>query len=180
MAQPASTARAPIRLKTRAVIGWFAAIVIVIGAAFAVGRIGGAEVPPVEPSPSAATAATPLPIAFGTALDDTSGEVAATQAADRFTAGDAFAYSVRPASPPQVPELYVEVMRIGGGQDEAVQTPAPQPITPGAEVIAYVVTADALLAGFGPGEYLMRIYLDPAAEPIAEGTFELVDPEPGG
>jgi hypothetical protein len=180
MAQPASTARAPVRWKARAIIGWFAAIVIVVGAAFAVGRIGGAEVPPVEPTPSAGTAASPLPIAFGSALDSTSGEVAADLAADRFTAGDTVAYSVRPASPPQAPELYVEVLRVGGGQQEAVQTPAAQPITPGAEVIAYVVTADALLGGFGPGEYLMRIYLDPAAEPIAEGTFELVDPEPGG
>jgi hypothetical protein len=43
-------------------------------------------------------------------------------------------------------------------------------------VIAYNVPADELIRVFGPGMYLMRIYLDPEAPPIAEGRFELVAP----
>jgi hypothetical protein len=31
-----------------------------------------------------------------------------------------------------------------------------------------------LLEAFGPGEYVMRIHLDPADDPIAQGTFVLV------
>jgi len=40
--------------------------------------------------------------------------------------------------------------------------------------LAFDVPADDLFEVFGPGEYLMLIYADPALAPIAEGSFVLV------
>jgi hypothetical protein len=164
--------------QARTIAGWVAAIVIVIGAAFFVGRLGSPDAPAATGSGSSATAApTLLPIAFGTGLDETTGEVATDLRTGRFAAGDRFVYSVRPAGPPGTDELYVEVIRLGPDQTSSpVQTPDAQPISPDAAVIAYDVQADALLDAFGPGTFLMRIYLEPDASPIAEGQFELVAP----
>jgi hypothetical protein len=170
--------RVEITPQVRTIAGWVVAIGLIIGAAFFVGRLGSPEAPSSTGSGSPASATPTLPaIAFGTGLDQATGEVASDLRTDRFAAGDRFAYSLRPTGPPGTDELYVEVMRLEADQTVTpVQTPAPQPITPDAEVIAYDVPADALLRDFGPGMFVMRIYLDPAAPPIAEGRFELVAP----
>jgi hypothetical protein len=164
--------------RVRTIAGWVAAILIVVGAAFFVGRLGSPDAPGTGASGSPGSPRPTLPaIAFGTGLDTVTGEVAADLRTGRFAAGDSFVYSVRPSGRPGVDQLYVEVIRLGPDQTSTpVQTPAPQPISPDAEVIAYDVPADRLIEDFGPGTFLMRIYLEPGGPPIAEGQFELVAP----
>jgi len=157
--------------------GWIVAVLLIAGIAIVVGLLGGdADAPAVGASPSGSAAdAAGTEIDFGTALDPDTGEVAEDSRTDRFAAGDTFVYSVAPdagTSPPQA--VYVEVRRTGGGTVEIAQAPAQAQRLPNADVIAFTVPADDLLAVFGPGDYLMLIYEDPEADPIAEGTFVLV------
>lgn len=174
----AADRRIELTPRVRTIAGWVVAILIVIGAAFFVGRLGSPDAPGTAASGAAGSPVATLPaIAFGTGLDAATGEVASDLRTGRFAAGDLFAYSVRPPGPPGTEQLYVEVIRLGPDQTAtAVQTPAPQGISPAADVIAYDVPADALIEAFGPGTYLMRIYLEPDGSPIAEGQFELVAP----
>ena len=158
--------------------GWIVAILLIAGIAVVVGLLGGdAESPDVGASPSGSAAATSgTAIAFGNALDPATGEVAENARTDRFATGDTFVYSVPPEAGTSPPEaVYVEVRRTGGGTVEIAQAPAQAQPLPNPDVIAFTVPADDLLAVFGPGDYLMLIYDDPDAEPIAEGTFVLVD-----
>lgn len=153
--------------------GWMVAILLIAGIAVVVGILGGdAQEPGVGASPSGSGALGTAEIAFGTALDPASGEVATAARTDRFTAGDAFVYSVAAAEPPAA--VYVEVRRTGGGAVEIAQAPVDAQTLPDPDVIAFSVPAEDLLAVFGPGEYMMLIYADPEADPIAEGTFLLV------
>ena len=159
------------------VAGWVAAALIFLGIAIVVGWLGGdAESGPLGASPSASVQQETAAIEFGTALDTSAGVVAEGARTDRFTAGDLFAYAV--VNPSAAPDpVYVEVRRTAGGAVEVVQTPLDgrQPLEY-PRALAFDVPADNLLAVFGPGEYLMLIYADPAAAPIAEGTFVLVGP----
>jgi hypothetical protein len=166
----------------RTIVGWLAAIGIVIIAAFFVGRLGSPEAPGSGGSTaSGPTSPTPLPIAFGTGRDEATGEVAADLRIESFAAGDPFFYSVRPPSAPGIAQVYVEVIRVEDGETAPVQTPAPQPLNSAyPEVITFRVPADDLIAAFGPGTFVMRIYLDPQQDPIAEGRFELVAPLASG
>jgi hypothetical protein len=162
--------------QVRTIAGWLIAIGIIVGAAFFVGRLGSPDAPAAGAGASAEATPTVLAIAFGTAIDPATGEVAADLRTSRFAAGDMFAYSV----PPGVaigPTVYVEVLRIATDASAVpVQTPAPQDMQPEAVVIAFAVPADWLLRDFGPGAYVMRIYIERGAAPIAEGRFELVAP----
>lgn len=159
------------------IVGWIAAAVIILGIAIVVGWLGGdAESGPLGASPSGSAEVETAAIEFGTALDTAAGVVADGAATDRFTAGDLFAYSV--VTPGAAPDpVYVEVRRTAGGAVEVVQTPleGQQPLEY-PRALAFDVPADNLLAAFGPGEYLMLIYADPAEAPIAEGAFVLVGP----
>jgi hypothetical protein len=164
--------------RERRLLGWIVALVLVIGIAVVVGVLGGnGDGTPVDPGQSASPSAGGLPpIAFGTALDEATGEVAESARTERFTAADTFAYSHRPtgAMPAAV---YVEVERTGGGEQEVVQTATPdneQPITAGRPAIAFSVPVDILLAEWGPGEYRMLIFSEPGGDPLAEGSFTLV------
>jgi hypothetical protein len=178
--RPGEDGRITLGPRERRLLGWIAALVLVVGIAVVVGILGGngdgAPVAPVESAP--ATAGTALPIAFGTALDDATAEVAEGSHTDRFTAADTFAYSISASEGRVVPTtVYVEVERIGGGDLEVVQAATPdgeQTVPSGRATVAFTVGADVLLAAFGPGEYRMRIYLDPASDALAEGTFTLV------
>jgi hypothetical protein len=164
--------------RERRILGWIVAIVLVIGIAIVVGLLGGnGDGTLVDPADSVApSTAAAASIAFGTAIDPATGEVDADARTDRFTSADLFAYSVRP--PGAVPAtVYVEVERIGGGATEVVQPATPdgeQDVTAGRPAIAFSVPASNLLEVFGPGEYRMRIFDDPATAPLAEGTFTLV------
>lgn len=178
--RPGEEGRIALGPRERRLLGWIVAIVLVIGIAIVVGILGGngdgAPVDPGQsPSPSAGSA---LQITFGTALDRSTGQVAETARTDRFAAGDTFAYSVEPmASLPS--SIFVEVTRTAGGPPEIVQGPESpsgweQPIASGAPTIAFSPPAEYLIDAFGPGEYRMRIFIDPEGAPIAEGSFTLL------
>ena len=179
MAQrPGGEGRFTLSRRQRLIAGWLAAIAVILVVAIVVRFLGGdGDGSPVVPSPSASGGGgSPAAIAFGTSLDPTSGEVPEGVRANRFAAGDTFAYSV-PAAGELPSTVYVEVERVGGGAAGVVQEAATQGMQPGPAgrpAIAFTVAAARLLAVFGPGEYVMRIHLDPAADPIAEGSFVLV------
>lgn len=162
--------RAGLGPRARIWLGWAAAAAGIAAVAFIVGRAGSdIGLPPPTPSPSVAT---PLPIAFGTALDPVSGE--ATQLTDRFRAGDPFAYSVQLAAAPGVDSILVEIVRFEGAAETVAQPPSEQGIVPTSRTIAFRVQTTDLLAAWGPGSYAMRIYLG-APDPIAAGRFTLVE-----
>jgi hypothetical protein len=71
--------------------------------------------------------------------------------------------------------VYVEVRRVS--PTEVVQLPTDAQQIPGAPArIGFTVPAANLLDVFGPGSFTMLIYLDPESDPIAEGSFELIEP----
>jgi hypothetical protein len=157
--------------------GWLAAALLVVGIALIVGLLGGdGDGTSVVATPSASTGADSevVPISFGTAIDSVTGEVSVDAVMSRFAAGDPFAYSARPNTPPPT-TIYVEVRRTSGESPEVVQPPSPQTLAEGAEVIAFVVPSADLIAAFGTGEFEMVISASPSSAPIARGTFELVD-----
>ncbi|HEX7173581.1 MAG TPA: hypothetical protein VF365_13360 [Candidatus Limnocylindria bacterium] len=176
--RPGEDGRFTLTPRERRLLGWIVAAVIVIGIAIVVGILGGnADGSPVDPDDSTPpSAASALAIAFGTELDQATWQVAAGAGTDRFVEGDLFAYSVPPtATLPAT--VHVEVVRTGGGAEEVVQPASPdgdQPMPAGRPAIAFSVPAANLFRDFGPGEYRMRIFADPAAEPLAEGSFILV------
>jgi len=180
--RPGGESRFTLSRRQKLIAGWLAAIAVILVIALVVRFLGGdGDGSPVVPSPSASVGG-PMPaaIAFGTSLDATTGEVPETARATRFAEGDTFAYSV-PAGGVVPSTVYVGVERLSGGPAGVVQdaaTDGMQPVPAGRPAIAFTVPAGLLLDVFGPGEFVMRIYLDPAAEPIAEGTFVLVG-EPG-
>jgi hypothetical protein len=175
--RPGGDGAAPLTLSPRVlrIGGWVVAILLVAGIAVVVGRFGGdADTGPLGASPSASGSVATATVAFGTSIDVAIGGVAAGTSTDRFVAGDTFAYSVALSGTSPDP-VFVEVRRTGGGVAEIVQSPVDgrQPLEyPPA--LAFDVPADDLFEVFGPGEYLMLIYADPALDPIAEGSFILV------
>lgn len=153
-------------------LGWAAAALGVGVVAFVVGRAGSdAELPPTSPSPSAAG---PLAIVYGTALDPVTGE--AVQATDRFRDGDPFAYSVRMPAALGVDHILVEIVRLNAdGTKTVAQRPSEQGILAGSPVFAFEVRTTDLLLAWGPGTYAMRVYLPGASDPLATGRFTLVE-----
>ena len=175
--RPGGDGAAPLTLSPRVlrVGGWVVAILLIAGIAVVVGLLGGdADTGPLEASPSASGSVAGGTVAFGTSIDQAIGQVAEGSGTDRFVEGDTFAYSVALSGTSPDP-VFVEVRRTGGGLAEIVQSPVDgrQPLEfPPA--LAFDVPADRLFEVFGPGEYLMLIYADPALDPIAEGSFILV------
>ncbi|MGZ8564091.1 MAG: hypothetical protein ACXWWU_10790 [Candidatus Limnocylindria bacterium] len=176
--RPGGERRLTLSGRQRLIAGWLAAIAVILVIAIGVQFLGGdGDGSPLVPSPSASEGgASPAAIAFGTSLDPTSGEVPEGSRATRFAAGDTFAYSV-PAEGEPPSTVYVEVERVGGGVLGVVQeaaTDGMQQVPAGRPAIGFTVPTANLLEVFGPGEYVMRIHLDPAADPIAVGSFVLV------
>jgi hypothetical protein len=176
MARPLGE-RGRINLSPRARLigGWLAALLLVLGIAAAVRIFGGnADGDAVLPSASTGEDAGPLPITFGTALDEAR-LVPDAARTTRFAAGDTFAYAVHDAPPAST--VYVSVERTADGTLEVVQPPDDAQTIPGAPAnIGFTVPADALFEAWGPGTYLMRVYLEAGGEPLAEGSFTLIDP----
>jgi len=159
--------------RARTWLGWAAAVLGVGLVVFLIGRAGSeAGLPSPTPSPSAAG---PLPITFGSALDPVSRE--AVQPTDRFRGGDPIAYSVRLAAAPGVATILVEIVRLEGEQETVVQEPSTQGIDASSRVIGFTfaVPTSKVLESWGPGDYAMRIYLPGAADPFAAGRFTLVE-----
>lgn len=176
--RPGGEGRFTLTGRQKLIAGWLVAIALVLVIALVVRFLGGdGDGTPVVPSPSASDgSAAPASIVFGTSLDAATGEIPEGERVNRFAGGDTFAYSAPPDG--EVPStVYVEVERVGGGAAGIVQESDPdgvQQVPPGRPTIAFTVPAARLLEVFGPGEYVMRIRLDPAEDPIAEGTFVLV------
>jgi hypothetical protein len=165
-----------LRLSPRAmqIAGWLAALLLVLGIAGAVRFLGeSGEEAVVAPSP---TTGGLLPIVFGTEL--TEERVVPVRArTTAFERGMTLAYAVDGGEPAEV--AYVAVERTGGGAVETVQEPVEaQEIPDAPALIGFTVPAANLLDAWGPGEYVMRIHLEPDAPPIAEGRFTLVEPAP--
>jgi hypothetical protein len=160
--------------RARLIGGWLAALLLVLGIAAAVRVLGGnGDGSDILPSPSGDVLD---PIVFGTALDEQR-LVPADAVTSSFVREDTFAYAVPDAEPAST--VYVEVRRVAGGPAEVLQAPTDAQDIPGAPArIGFSVPAANLLDAFGPGSFEMRIFLDPAAEPIAAGTFELGGPLP--
>ena len=166
----------PLSPRARRIGGWIAAALLIGGIALAFRILGGnGDGTVVDSSPSGSTGSSAQGITFGTALDPATGEVAADARTERFAEGDTFVYSVTPSGSVP-PSVYVEVERTGGGTAEVVQEPVDGQVLPNPAVIAFTVPASVLLDAFGPGTYLMLIYADPAGDPLAEGSFELIAP----
>ena len=160
--------------RARRIGGWIAAALLIAAIAIVFRILGGnGDGTVVAPSPSGSAGPSVPGIDFGTALDPATGQVAADARTQRFAEGDTFVYSVPPTGTVP-PAVYVEVRRVGAAEPE--QAPVDDQALPNPEVIAFSVPTADLLAVFGAGEYLMLIYADPAGDPIAQGTFELVGP----
>jgi hypothetical protein len=176
MAQPRGRdGRIDLSPRARLIGGWLAALLLVLGIAAGVRLLGGnADGTALLPSAGASAPTSPLPITFGTELDDDR-LVTSASVTTRFTPDDTFAYSVADAEPAST--VYVAVERTEGGEIELVQPASdPQPI-PGAPArIGFTVPAANLFEAFGPGTYRMSISLEPNAVPVAEGTFQLIEP----
>jgi hypothetical protein len=174
--RPGEPFRLDLSSRSLRLAGWLVAIVLVLGIAATFSILGGnGDGDPVADSPSS-SASVLTAIAFGTALDDQRA-VAPGSESTAFTRGETFAYSVSDAAPASV--VYVEVVRIDRGAEETVQAPVEgQPIPGAPGPIGFTVPAANLLDVFGAGRFTMTIYLDPAGEPIAAGTFELVEAAP--
>ena len=184
--RPSAEGRFTLSRRQKLIAGWLAAIALILVIAIGVRFLGGdGDGAPVVPPPSASgTGTSPAAIVFGTSLDLTSGDVPPDARIARFAPGDTFAYSV-PAGGAVPSTIYVGVERVGGGTAGVVQdaaTEGMQPVPTGRPQIAFTVPATALIEAFGPGEFVMRIHLDPSEDPIAEGTFVLVGepPSPSG
>jgi hypothetical protein len=175
--RPGQGGRFRLSPRARQLAGWVAALVIVLGIAGAVRLLGeSADRGAVVPSPSGGDAVAILPIVFGTELTDER-VVPVSARTMTFERGATFAYAVDGGAPAQA--VYVGVRRTDGGPVETVQEPVePQTFPEGPELIGFTVPSDDLLNAWGPGVYLMRIYLEPDGEAIAEGSFVLVEPAP--
>ena len=181
--RPGGDGRFTLTRREKLIAGWLAAIAVIVVIAIALQVLGGDGTgsPVVPGSTASAAAEEPASITFGTALDADTGAVPPTAAVDRFTDGDTFAYSV-PLPGPLPAVVYVEVERVAGGPMDIVQdaaTEGEQDVPPGRTAIGFTVPATRLLEVFGPGEYVMRMHLDVADEPIAQGRFVLVGPPTG-
>ena len=159
--------------RARTWLGWAAAAAGVVMVAFLVGRAGSeAGLPSPTPSPSAAG---PLPIRFGTALDPATGE--AINLTDRFRATERIAYSFLLPEAPGVATIMVEIVRLDDDGETVVQEPSSQGVAPTSRLIGFTFTVPTseLLTAWGPGGYLMRIYLPGTSDPVAAGGFTLVE-----
>jgi hypothetical protein len=171
---PGDGGRFRLSPRARQLAGWVAALLLVLGIAGAVRLLGeSADEGAAVPSPSGGDGAATLAIAFGTELS-TERVVPVGARATSFERADTFAYAVIGGEPADA--VYVEVERTDGGPSEVVQAPVEAQRIPDAPaLIGFTVPAANLLDAWGPGAYLMRIYLEPGDEPIAEGRFVLAE-----
>jgi len=160
--------------RARQLAGWVAALLLVLGIAGAVRLFGeSGDEGAVVPSPSGAGGPAALAIVFGTELS-AERVIPVGARTSSFERGDTFAYAVDGGQPAEA--VYVEVERAEGGPLEVVQAPIEaQAIPDGPALIGFTVPAAALLDAWGVGAYVMRIYLEPDGEPIAEGRFVLAE-----
>jgi hypothetical protein len=172
--RPGDGGRLRLSPRARQLAGWVAALILVLGIAGAVRLFGeSGDEGAVVPSPSGTNGVATLAIVFGTELS-AERVVPVRARTTSFEDDDLFAYAVDGGQPAEA--VYVEVERTDGGPLETVQEPIEaQEIPEAPALIGFTVPAAALLNEWGAGAYLMRIYLEPGGEPIAEGRFVLVE-----
>jgi len=172
--RPGDGGRFRLSPRARQLAGWVAALLLVLGIAGTVRLLGeSGDEGAVVASPSGAGGATTLAIVFGTELS-AERVVPVGARSTSFERDDTFAYAVGGGQPAEA--VYVEVERTDGGPLEIVQAPIEaQQIPDAPALIGFTVPAAALLDAWGPGAYVMRIYLEPGDEPIAEGAFVLAE-----
>lgn len=173
MAMPRSSA--PPR-GARVWLGWLAAGTAILTIAFIAGRAG-SDVELVSPTPSPSTAE-PVAIVFGSALDEVSG--VAVSPTTIFRAGDPFAYSARLPAAAGTNSMLLEVVRLEADGQTTAQAQREVGIDATSRVIAFSVFASDLLAAWGPGNYEMRMYLEPGTDPTALGRFTLAEAPASG
>lgn len=124
-------------------------------------------------APSASTPALIGTVTFGTELDAGTHEV--TTPTDSFSAGVAFAHSIRLTEPFGVNVIQEEVIRVADdGSLTVVQQREGSDLTvPADQMVAGFRVADAagLVEGWGTGSFILRVYR--GAELLAEGRFSL-------
>jgi hypothetical protein len=172
--RPGDGGRFSLSPRARLIAGWVAALLLVLGIAGAVRLLGeSGDEGAVVPTPTNDGAAAVLPIVFGTEL--TAERVIPVDARmTTFERATTFAYAVDGGAPAEA--VYIEVERTDGGPIETVQEPVDAQLIPDAPaLIGFTVPTANLLDAWGPGAYVMRIYLEPGGVPIAEGRFELVE-----
>jgi hypothetical protein len=175
--RPTDRGRFRLSPRARQLAGWVAALLLVLGIAGAVRLFGeSGDEGVVVASPSGTDGGATLAIVFGTELS-AERVVPVGVRTTSFERGDLFAYAVDGGQPAGA--AYVEVERTDGGPLETVQEPIEaQPIPDAPALIGFTVDSAVLLDAWGPGAYLMRIYLEPGGEPIAEGRFILAEAPP--
>jgi hypothetical protein len=175
--RPGNGGRFRLSPRARQLAGWVAALLLVLGIAGAVRLFGeSGDEGAVAPSPSGSAGAVALPIVFGTELS-AERVVPVSARTTSFERDDTFAYAVDGGQPAVA--VYVGVERTDGGALETVQAPVEaQQIPDAPALIGFTVPAVALLDAWGPGAYVMRIYLEPDGEPIAGGRFILAEAPP--
>ena len=152
-------------------LGWIAAALGVGAIAFIVGRAGlDAALSGPTPVP---TASGPAQVLFGRALDPATGE--ATGGINRFRAGDGMAYSVQLPSGAAGGTVLIEVVRLDGSTETVMQEPTATVPQIASNALGFRPSAAAMLATWGPGNFVLRIYADPAGQPLAAGRFTLVE-----
>jgi hypothetical protein len=129
--------------------------------------------PTPRPSPSA-TPATPAPtpeptLVFGAGLDSASQRVIAPT--NVFTPGSTLAYAINLGEPFGVSQLTIQVAKISGGQETTVQPVGRWDVAPDAIAAGVQLPADRLLAAWGTGDYVLRVFRD--GELLVEGVFQL-------
>jgi hypothetical protein len=171
---PGDGGRFRLSPRARQLAGWVIALLLVLGIAGAVRLLGeSGDEGAVVPSPSGAGGTATLAIVFGTELSPER-VIPVDARTTSFDRSDTFAYAVGGGE--QAEAIYVEVERTDGGPLEIVQAPIEAQAIPDAPaLIGFTVPATALLDAWGAGAYVMRIYLEPEGEPIAEGRFVLAE-----
>jgi len=131
---------------------------------------------PSGPPGTSAAPSAPLPgvVSFGLGLNRTTREV--VNPTDTFGPGQVFAHSIALTQPFGVNQIQEEVIRIEG--DGALTVVQPREgsnlnVAPDAQVAGYTVNSNALISGWGPGNYILRVYR--GVELIAEGRFTLTE-----
>ena len=124
----------------------------------------------LAPSGSAA-AALPGTITFGTGLNSTTREV--TNPTTTFVAGTGFAHSIKLTQTFAVSTIQEEITRVADGKVVQPRDKGTVNVTPSAMIAGFKAGVDttSLIAGWGKGEFIMRVYR--GVDLLAEGHFTL-------
>ncbi|MEP6808380.1 MAG: hypothetical protein ABI978_07240, partial [Chloroflexota bacterium] len=136
--------------------------------------------PSLSAAPSVSTAPSTAPspsligtVTFGTGLNPDTKEV--TGPTTTFSAGVAFAHSIKLTAPFTVKFIQEEVVRVAaGGAETIVQTRVGSDlqVTPTSKIAGFrVKDAKVLIDGWGKGNFILRVYR--GAELVAQGPFTL-------